>query len=125
MDLSITIMVVDDFSVIRRAIKNALNVIGFTNIIEADDGITALDKLKKNKIDLILSDWIMPNMTGIELLKTIRSSEEYKAIPFIMVTSEGQKHNIVEAVQQKVSNYIVKPFNTDELNSTIIKVLES
>ncbi len=125
MDLSITIIIVDDFSMIRRIIKKILIEIGFTNIIEADDGTSALEEIKKNKIDLIISDWIMPNMDGLEFLKTIRNLEGYKDVPFIMVTSEGQKHNVIEAVQQKVSNYIVKPFTPEEIKDKIMKVLNS
>ncbi len=105
--------------------KKVLKEIGFTNIIEADDGTSALEEIKKNKVDLILSDRIMPNMDGLELLKTIRDSEEYKDVPFLMVTSEGQKHHVIEAVQEKVSNYIVKPFNHEELKDKILKVLAS
>ena len=125
MDFSITIMIVDDFTMIRRVIKKVLKEIGFTNIIEADDGTSALEEIKKNKIDLILSDWDMPNMDGLELLKAIRDSEGYKDVPFIMVTSEGQKHHVIEAVQEKVSSYIVKPFNPEELKDKMLKVLAS
>ena len=120
MDLSIKILVVDDFATMRRIIKNVLKKIGFKNIIEADDGSTALKELDNNNIGLIISDWNMPKMNGLELLKTVRDSKIYKDVPFLMVTAEAQKQNIIDAVQSGVSNYIVKPFSEE----SIIKKLE-
>ena len=105
------VLVVDDFSTMRRIIKNILRQLGFTNIIEADDGSTAWETLNKDHIDFIISDWNMPQMPGIELLRKVRSSEAFATMPFLMVTAEAQQENIIEAVQAKVSNYIVKPFH--------------
>ncbi|MGD9245969.1 MAG: response regulator, partial [Desulfobacterales bacterium] len=110
MDLNMKVMIVDDFATMRRILRNILKQIGFKNIIEADDGKNALKELKKGKVDLIMCDWNMPEMPGIELLKNIRSDDELKDIPFVMVTAEAQKDNIVEAVKSGVSNYVVKPF---------------
>ena len=123
MDLSIKILVVDDFATMRRIVKNVLKQIGFTNITEADDGITALEQLKTSSFDLIVSDWNMPKMTGLDLLKTVRGMDEYKTIPFLMVTAEAQKQNVVEAVQAGVSNYVVKPFTADQLTEKLEKIL--
>ncbi len=123
MDVSIKILVVDDFATMRRIVKNVLKQIGFTNITEADDGVTALEQLKSSSFDLIVSDWNMPKMTGLELLKTVRGMDEYKSIPFLMVTAEAQKQNVVEAVQAGVSNYVVKPFTADQLTEKLEKIL--
>jgi len=118
------ILVVDDFSTMRRIIKNILRQLGFTNIVEADDGSTAWETLNKDKIDFIISDWNMPKMPGIELLRKVRSSEEFAALPFLMVTAEAQQENIIEAVQAKVSNYIVKPFTAETLGQKIDKIFD-
>ncbi len=124
MDLSIKILVVDDFATMRRIVKNILKQLGFTDIIEADDGVSALEMLKGNDVDLIISDWNMPKMTGLELLKAVRASENYKKIPFLMVTAEAQKHNVIEAVQAGVSNYVVKPFTADAISDKLTKILQ-
>ncbi|MDR3073525.1 MAG: chemotaxis response regulator CheY [Deltaproteobacteria bacterium] len=116
------VLVVDDFSTMRRIIKNILRQIGFTNVVEADDGTTAWDVLNKDKIEFIISDWNMPQMTGIELLRKVRGSEEFGDLPFLMVTAEAQQENIIEAVQAKVSNYIVKPFTADVMKQKIDKI---
>ncbi len=121
-DKNMTVLVVDDFSTMRRINKNILKELGFKNILEADDGTTALEVLKSNKVDLIISDWNMPKMTGLEFLKKVRASSEYKDIPFLMVTAEAQKENIIEAVKAKVSNYIVKPFTAQTLSEKIEKI---
>ena len=118
------ILVVDDFSTMRRIIKNILRQLGFNNIIEADDGSSAWETLGKDKIDFIISDWNMPKMPGIELLRKVRSSEEYGPMPFLMVTAEAQQENIIEAVQAKVSNYIVKPFTAETLGQKIDKIFD-
>ncbi len=118
------ILVVDDFSTMRRIIKNILRQLGFTNIIEADDGSTAWETLNKDKVDFIISDWNMPKMPGIELLRKVRSSEEFAETPFLMVTAEAQQENIIEAVQAKVSNYIVKPFTAETLGQKIDKIFD-
>lgn len=123
MDLSIKILIVDDFATMRRIMKNILKQIGFTNIHEADDGTTALEELKKNNFDLIISDWNMPKMTGLELLKTVRADQAYKEVPFLMVTAEAQKQNVIEAVQAGVSNYVVKPFTAEAISEKLEKIM--
>jgi len=123
MDLSIKILIVDDFATMRRIVKNILRQIGFTNIQEADDGSTALEVLKTNTIDLIVSDWNMPKMTGLELLKAVRADDQLKQIPFLMVTAEAQKQNVIEAVKAGVSNYVVKPFTAEQISEKLEKIL--
>ena len=110
------ILVVDDFSTMRRIVKNCLKQLGFSNITEAADGQQALEKLKNSEFEFIVSDWNMPNMMGIDLLKAVRSDAKLKSIPFLMVTAEAQKENIVEAAKAGVSNYIIKPFTPDTLS---------
>ena len=121
-DKSMKILVVDDFATMRRIVKNILTQLGFKNIIEADDGTTAMKVLQQEKIDLIISDWNMPKMTGLELLKSVRAEPSWAQIPFIMVTAEAQQDNIILAVKAKVSQYIVKPFTADTLGEKIQKV---
>lgn len=116
------IFVVDDFTTMRRIIKNILRQLGFNNIIEADDGSTAWKVLNEDSVDFVISDWNMPIMTGIEFLKKVRESEEFGDLPFLMVTAEAQQENIIEAVQSKVSNYIVKPFTPETLGQKIDKI---
>jgi two-component system chemotaxis response regulator CheY len=123
-DTTMRILVVDDFSTMRRIIKNILRQLGFNNIEEADDGTSAWEILNKGGIDFIISDWNMPQMTGIELLRKVRASEEFGDLPFLMVTAEAQQENIIEAVQAKVSNYIVKPFTAETLKQKIDKIFE-
>lgn len=119
MDINMKILVVDDFATMRRIIKNVLKQIGFMNVLEADDGTTALGILKKEKVDLIISDWNMPKMTGLDLLKAVRGDESMKTLPFLMVTAEAQKDNVLQAVQAGVSNYIVKPFTADAVKTKL------
>jgi two-component system, chemotaxis family, chemotaxis protein CheY len=123
-DKNMRVLVVDDFSTMRRIIKNILRQLGMNNIVEADDGTTAWEVLNKDRIDFVVSDWNMPKMTGIELLRKVRSSEEFGDLPFLMVTAEAQQENIIEAVQAKVSNYIVKPFTAETLGQKIDKIFE-
>lgn len=123
MDFSITILIVDDFASMRRIVKGTLKSIGFNNFIEAEDGVIALKMLEKEKIDLIISDWIMPNMNGLEFLKAVKGNEKFKKIPFVMVTAEGQKGNVLEAINAGVNNYIVKPFTPETLQAKLKKVL--
>lgn len=123
-DTNMRILVVDDFSTMRRIIKNILRQLGMGNVVEADDGTTAWEVLNRDNIDFIVSDWNMPHMTGIELLRKVRASEEYADLPFLMVTAEAQQENIIEAVQAKVSNYIVKPFTPDTLKQKIDKIFD-
>ena len=122
MDLSMKVLVVDDFATMRRILRNILKQIGFTNITEADNGKAALKELKKEKFDLILCDWNMPEMPGIDLLSAVRSDDALKHIKFVMVTAEAQKENIVEAVKGGVSSYIVKPFTAETVSEKLIKL---
>ncbi len=121
-DKNIKVLVVDDFATMRRIVKNILTQLGYKNIVEADDGTTALDVLKQENIGLIISDWNMPKMTGLDLLKEVRGNADMADIPFIMVTAEAQQDNIILAVKAKVSQYIVKPFTADTLGEKIDKV---
>jgi len=119
MDLNMTVLVVDDFATMRRIVKGVLKDLGFKNVIEAENGKAALSELKKEEIGLIISDWNMPEMTGIDLLKAVRAHDQYKELPFIMVTAEGQKDNVIEAVKAGVTNYIVKPFTPETLRQKL------
>jgi len=123
MSTSLKILVVDDFATMRRIMKNILKQLGYTNITEADDGTTALEELKRGSFDLIISDWNMPKMTGLDLLKLVRSDSVYKDIPFLMVTAEAQKQNVIEAVQAGVSNYVVKPFTAEAIADKLDKII--
>jgi two-component system chemotaxis response regulator CheY len=123
LDLSMRILVVDDFSTMRRIIKNILKQIGFTNVDEAENGQAALAKIGDGgNYDFVISDWNMPEMTGIELLKQVRANESTKDLPFLMVTAEAKKENVVEAVKAGVNNYIVKPFTAEVLQEKISKI---
>ena len=124
MDTSIKVLVVDDFATMRRILKNILKQLGFKNLVEADDGTTAWDVLEEQSIDLIISDWNMPKMSGIDLLKKVRANDTYKKTPFLMVTAEAQKQNVIEAVQAGVSNYVVKPFTAEAIFEKLDKILK-
>jgi len=124
MDTSIKVLIVDDFATMRRILKNILKQLGFKNLVEADDGTSAWDILQGQSIDLIISDWNMPKMTGLELLKKVRASDTYKRTPFLMVTAEAQKQNVIEAVQAGVSNYVVKPFTAEAISDKLEKILK-
>jgi len=124
LDQNMKILVVDDFSTMRRIIKNILREIGYTNVDEADDGNTALEKLNNGDFDFVVTDWNMPNMPGIDLLKAIRADAKLKATPVLMVTAEAAKENVVTAVQAGVNNYIVKPFTAAALKERIDLILE-
>lgn len=115
------VLVVDDFATMRKIIKNVLKQINIEDVLEAESGKHALSVLKNDTVDLIISDWIMPEMTGIEFLKACKGDDAYKGIPFIMVTAEAQKDNIMEAIKSGVDNYIVKPFTPDKLKDAIDK----
>jgi len=120
------ILVVDDFPTMRRIVKTLLRQLGYTNIIEAEDGELAYKLLKATPdIEFIVSDWNMPNMTGLELLKTVRADEKFKHLPFLMVTAEAEKENIIEAVKSGVSNYVVKPFTAATLKEKMAKVFQT
>jgi two-component system, chemotaxis family, chemotaxis protein CheY len=115
------VLVVDDFATMRKIIKNVLKQISLENVVEAENGKHALDILKKEEIDLIISDWIMPEMTGIDFLKACKEDEGTKNVPFLMVTAEAQKDCIMEAIKSGVDNYIVKPFTPEKLQGAIDK----
>ena len=121
-DTSLKVLVVDDMSTMRRILKNVLKQIGFSDLVEAENGQDALTKLKAGDIGLIVSDWNMPVMQGIELLRAVRADAELKHLPFLMVTAEAQKDNIIEAVQAGVSNYVVKPFTAEALQAKLEKI---
>lgn len=116
------ILVVDDFSTMRRIIKNLLKQLGYSNVDEAEDGSQALTRLKSEKYEFIVSDWNMPNMTGLELLQAVRADGSLKDIKFLMVTAEALQENVIAAVQAGVNNYIVKPFTADTLKEKIDKI---
>ncbi|MDA3971510.1 MAG: response regulator [Desulfobulbaceae bacterium] len=121
-DTNMKVLVVDDFTAMRRIVKKFLIQLGFKDIVEADDGTTAVDLLKTQKVDLIISDWNMPEMTGLELLQHIRTDPGTEDIPFIMVTTEAQRDDIILAVRAKVSQHIVKPFTAETLGEKLAEV---
>lgn len=121
-DTKMRILIVDDFATMRKIVRNLLKQIDFTNVDEADDGSTALEKLKSDDFDFVITDWNMPQVTGLELLKTIRADEKMKKIPVLMVTAEAEKGHIVEAAQAGVSDYVVKPFSAEVLKDKIDKI---
>jgi two-component system chemotaxis response regulator CheY len=118
-------LVVDDSPTMRRIVVNALRSIGHENVIEAEDGQDALSKLQAHTIDFIITDWNMPNLNGLELTKTIRNSPSINTIPILMVTTRALKQDIIEALQAKVNNYIVKPFTPTVLKEKIDLILQS
>jgi two-component system chemotaxis response regulator CheY len=118
------IMVVDDMSTMRRIVKNILKQLGFGNVEEAENGQEALAKMRADRFGFVVSDWNMPVMSGIELLRAIRADGALKDIPVLMVTAEAQKENIIEAVQAGVSNYIVKPFTAETLQEKMNKIFK-
>jgi two-component system chemotaxis response regulator CheY len=117
------ILVVDDFSTMRRFIRNILDQLGYTEVEEADDGDSALEKLRGTRFNLVIADWNMPRMNGLDLVRAIRADEGLKTIPVLMVTAEASKENIIEAVKSGASGYVVKPFSSDVLKEKIEKVL--
>ncbi|MBN8716292.1 chemotaxis response regulator CheY [Thermomonas sp.] len=124
MDKGIRILIVDDFSTMRRIVKNLLNDLGFTNTAEADDGSTALIELHKGHFDLVITDWNMPGMPGIDLLKAIRTDAALAKIPVLMVTAESKREQIIEAAQAGVNGYIIKPFTAATLEDKLNKIFE-
>jgi two-component system chemotaxis response regulator CheY len=125
MNNDLKFLVVDDFSTMRRIVRNLLKELGFTNVDEAEDGVVALQKLRSGTFDFIVSDWNMPNMTGIELLRTVRADAALKHLPVLMVTAEAKKENIVEAAQAGASGYIVKPFTAATLDEKLNKIFQN
>ncbi|WP_026224336.1 chemotaxis response regulator CheY [Methyloversatilis thermotolerans] len=123
-DPKMKFLVVDDFSTMRRIVRNLLKELGFTNVDEAEDGAIALQKLKAGDFDFVVTDWNMPNMTGIELLRAIRADAALKALPVLMITAEAKKENIIEAAQAGASGYIVKPFTAGTLSEKMSKIFE-
>jgi two-component system chemotaxis response regulator CheY len=123
-DKGIKILVVDDFSTMRRIIKNLLRDLGYTNTHEADDGMTALPMLQTGTYDFLVTDWNMPGMQGIDLLKAVRADPKLVTLPVLMVTAESKRDQIVEAAQAGVNGYIVKPFTAQTLKEKIDKIFE-
>ncbi|MCH4293858.1 MULTISPECIES: chemotaxis response regulator CheY [Shewanella] len=124
MDKNMKILIVDDFSTMRRIIKNLLRDLGFNNTQEADDGSTALPMLQKGDFDFVVTDWNMPGMQGIDLLKAIRADESLKHIPVLMVTAEAKREQIIAAAQAGVNGYVVKPFTAATLKEKLDKIFE-
>jgi two-component system chemotaxis response regulator CheY len=123
-DKNLKFLVVDDFSTMRRIVRNLLKELGYTNVDEAEDGVVALQKLRGGNFQFVVTDWNMPNMTGIELLKAIRADATLKHLPVLMITAEAKKENIIEAAQSGASGYIVKPFTAATLEEKLGKIFE-
>jgi len=121
-DLNMKILVVDDMSTMRRIVKNILKQLGFSNMEEAENGQEALQKLRAEPFGFVVSDWNMPVMPGIDMLRAIRADEQLKHIPVLMVTAEAQKENLIEAIQAGVNNYVVKPFTAETMQEKINKI---
>jgi two-component system chemotaxis response regulator CheY len=124
MNKDMKILVVDDFSTMRRIIKNLLGELGFSNIVEADDGSTAYPILEDGGVDLLITDWNMPNMPGIELLHKVRASDRLRNVPVMMVTAEATREQIVQAAEAGVDGYIIKPFTAQTLGDKIRTIFE-
>ena len=125
LDFKIKVLVVDDFSTMRRILKNILKQIGYSDIEEAEDGNSALIRLRQGGYGLVVSDWNMPNMTGLDLLKAIRADNALNNMPVLMVTAEAKKENVMDAIKAGVNNYVVKPFTADVLKEKIEKIFDS
>ncbi|MDR2626113.1 MAG: chemotaxis response regulator CheY [Zoogloeaceae bacterium] len=123
-DSKMKILVVDDFSTMRRIVRNLLKELGFTNIDEAEDGAIALQKLNGDTFEFVITDWNMPNMDGLTLLQTVRSTPTLKHLPVLMITAEAKKENIIAAAQAGASGYIVKPFTAATLSEKLNKIFE-
>lgn len=123
MGYSHTLITVDDSSTMRRIIKNTLLKIGFSNVLEAGNGIEALEVIAQNKVDLIITDWNMPEMDGLTFVKTLRSKDKYKEVPILMITTEAAKEDILTALRSGVNNYVVKPFTPEILQEKVFKLL--
>ncbi|WP_425244301.1 chemotaxis response regulator CheY [Vibrio gelatinilyticus] len=124
MNKNMKILIVDDFSTMRRIVKNLLRDLGFSNTLEADDGLTALPMLEKGDFDFVVTDWNMPGMQGIDLLRHIRASDNLKHLPVLMITAEAKREQIIEAAQAGVNGYIVKPFTAATLKEKLDKIFE-
>jgi len=123
-DPKMKFLVVDDFSTMRRIVRNLLKELGFTNVDEAEDGAIALQKLNSESFEFVVTDWNMPNMDGLTLLQTIRSTPSLQHLPVLMVTAEAKKENIIAAAQAGASGYIVKPFTSATLSEKLDKIFE-
>jgi two-component system chemotaxis response regulator CheY len=121
---SLKFLVVDDFSTMRRIVRNLLKELGFTNVDEAEDGAVALGKLREGNFEFVVSDWNMPNMDGLTLLQNVRADARLKTLPFLMITAEAKKENIIAAAQAGASGYIVKPFTAATLQEKLDKIFE-
>lgn len=121
-DPNLKILVVDDHQTMRQIVRKSLGELGFANVTEAVDGLDALSKLGKDQFGFIISDWNMPNMMGLDLLKAVRGDDKFKGIPFLMVTAEAKKENVFEAAKAGVSQYIVKPFSVSALEEKITAI---
>ena len=121
---SLKFLVVDDFSTMRRIVRNLLKELGFTNVDEAEDGAVALTKLRDGNFEFVVSDWNMPNMDGLTLLQNVRADARLKTLPFLMITAEAKKENIIAAAQAGASGYIVKPFTAATLQEKLDKIFE-
>jgi len=124
-DEKMKFLVVDDFSTMRRIVRGLLKELGFTNVDEAEDGVVALAKLKSEPFDFVVSDWNMPNMTGIDLLRAIRAEPALAHLPVLMVTAEAKKENIIEAAKSGASGYVVKPFTAATLDEKLNKIFKT
>jgi two-component system chemotaxis response regulator CheY len=125
MSKDLRFLVVDDFSTMRRIIKNLLHDLGYANVTEADDGNTALPILQQGAIDFLITDWNMPGMPGLELLKAVRADDKLKAMPVLMLTAEAKREQIVEAAQAGVNGYVIKPFTAVTLKEKLDKILDA
>ncbi len=119
------ILVVDDFPTMRRIVRTMLIQLGFSNVVEAEDGRAALTKIKEGGIEFVISDWNMPYMMGIDLLRAVRDGSNTKTMPFLIITAESQKENVVQAVQAGASSYIVKPFTAEILEEKMANIFKS
>ncbi|MBI4688373.1 MAG: chemotaxis response regulator CheY [Nitrospirae bacterium] len=118
------ILVVDDFSTMRRIVKNVLKQLGFENVEEAEDGEQAYSKLQNGSFEFVVSDWNMPNTDGLEMLKKIRADAQLKEMPVLMVTAEAEKEKVIEAIKAGVNNYVVKPFTAEVLKEKMDKIFD-
>jgi two-component system chemotaxis response regulator CheY len=125
MSSGLRFLVVDDFSTMRRIVRNFLNDLGYSDVVEADDGDTALPILKQGNIDFLVTDWNMPNMPGLDLLKAVRADPQLARMPVLLVTAEAKREQIVQAAQAGVNGYVVKPFTAATLKAKIEKILAS
>lgn len=119
-----SIITVDDSSTMRRIIKNTLQKLGFKTILEAGNGVEALEVMSKNKVDMIVTDWNMPEMDGLTFVKAVRAKDEYKDLPILMITTEAAKEDILTALRSGVNNYVVKPFTPETLQEKVFKLLD-